>query len=170
MIQVPLDPIKEIIRFQVDRGLDQKPYTPENEHANLVEELFESLGFDVPKENRDKLLLRWMEFVSSAAIDNIALRDDEFTELRVDDIVDAYCDIVVFSIGALMKLGYEPKAALAEAAKVVNSRTGSMVNGKFEKDLSPEAKANWYEADYSKCKPGYVDHSENDSLDYDREI
>lgn len=149
------NPIQEIIRFQVERGLDQKPYAHDNEHANIVEELFESLGFDVPKENRDKLLLRWMEFVSNSAIDNIAEKGEEFKEMIADEVVDAYCDIVVFSIGAIMKLGYEPNSALAEAAKEINSRVGSMVNGKFEKDLSDEAKANWYKADYSKCKRGY---------------
>ena len=37
------------------------------------------------------------------------------------------------------------------AGKEINSRVGGMVNGKFEKDLSPEAQANWYKADYSKA-------------------
>ena len=66
--------------------------------------------------------------------------------------VDAYCDIVVFAIGAILKLGYVPELALLETAKEINSRVGSMVNGKFEKDLSEEAKANCYKAKYDECK------------------
>ena len=41
--------LQEIMKFQSDRGLDKKVYSAPNEHANIVEELFESMGFDVQK-------------------------------------------------------------------------------------------------------------------------
>ena len=71
--------------------------------------------------------------------------------IEKDNVVDAYSDVIVFAVGALMKLGYDPEKALLETAKEINSRVGEMVDGKFEKDLSPEAKTNWYKADYSKA-------------------
>jgi len=51
-----------------------------------------------------------------------------------------------------MKLGYEPECVLNEVAKEINSRVGSIIDGKFIKDKSPEARAKWYKADYEKCK------------------
>ena len=144
--------IEEIIRFQVERGLDQKEYDPVNEHASIVEELFESVGLDVPKENRIKLKERWIEFTSGVAMDEIAVRVGDFNKMLDDEKVDAYADIVVFAIGSIMKLGYHPTKVLEEVGKEINSRAGVMVDGKFEKDLSDKAKANWYKADYSTCK------------------
>jgi len=51
-----------------------------------------------------------------------------------------------------MKLGYHPGMVLEEISKEINSRVGEMVEGKFTKDTSEEAKANWYKADFTKCK------------------
>lgn len=158
--------IVEIKRFQTDRGLHLKEYNPINEHANIVEELLESLGFDVPKENRKTLLNKWREFAAYLVKEGVAVEMEDHDD---DSEVDAYCDTVVFAVGAIMKLGYDPEAALLEASKVINSRVGNMIDGKFEKDLSPEAQANWHTADYAQHKVKYVDHSENDSLDYDKE-
>jgi hypothetical protein len=60
--------------------------------------------------------------------------------------------MIVFAAGSIRKLGYNPDIAMDEVIKVINSRTGTMINGKFTKDRSPEAVANWYEADFSKAK------------------
>lgn len=144
--------IREIARFQTDRGLHKREFDDLNEHTNLIEEILESVGLDVTKENRLKLQERWTDFVSTTEVDGIADRKVAFTEMLENDKVDAYCDLVVYAVGAIMKLGHEPEIALLEASKEINSRVGSMVNGKFEKDLSEEAKANWYKADYNKSK------------------
>ena len=141
-----MNAISEIVRFQVDRELDRKEYDSYNEHVNIVEELIESVGFDVPKDKREKLKLRWIGFVESLYRDSTITG----TTLSVNCQVDAYCDVIVFAVGALMKLGVNPELALLETAKEINSREGKMINGKFEKDLSDEAKAKWYKADYSK--------------------
>jgi len=41
---------------------------------------------------------------------------------------------------------------MSKAITEINSRVGTLVDGKFEKDLSDEAKANWYKADYALAK------------------
>jgi predicted HAD superfamily Cof-like phosphohydrolase len=68
-----------------------------------------------------------------------------------DAPVDGFADIIVFSVGAIIKMGYEPKCVLAETLKEINSRTGKIIDGKFIKDTSEEAKKRWYKADHSKC-------------------
>lgn len=142
--------INEIVRFQTDRDLHLKEYDPLNEHGNIIEEILESAGFDVPKENRPDLKTELNVFLTSCALRGVAIAP-ESPEIPTHDIVDAYCDIIVFSIGAILKLGYNPEKALLEVGKEINSREGSMVDGKFEKDLSDEAKAKWYKADYDNA-------------------
>jgi hypothetical protein len=143
--------MKELIRFQTDRGLDKKDYKGINEHVNIVEELLESMGLDVPKENRPDLKAAWEIFVQDVVSKNIAT-DTEAVNMTDEACVDAYCDIITFATGAILKLGHNPEIAISECGKEINSRIGEMVDGKFEKDLSDEAKVNWYEADYSKSK------------------
>lgn len=144
--------IEEIKRFQIDRGLHLKKYVAINEHVNIIEELFESLGLNVPSNNREHLKQKWNDFCSECMTDKIVGIDSNNKDTLEIEAVDAYCDILVFSIGALMKLGYEPELVLQETAKEINSRCGEIINGKFEKNLSDEAKALWYKADYNKCK------------------
>lgn len=137
------------MKFQTDRGLHQRPFNSFNENINIAEELLESVGLDVPKDNRQQLAVIWHDFMQSAISNKVAVIVDT---PQIDyDIVDAYCDVIVFAVGAIMKLGYDPEKALLETAKEINSRVGEMKDGKFEKDLSPEARANWYKADYLKA-------------------
>jgi predicted HAD superfamily Cof-like phosphohydrolase len=136
--------IKEIMRFQSDRLLDKQPFDDLNELTNIFEEMLELLGFNVPKEQRDELkqkLKLFIEYLISVM---------ELKRTNEDGKVDALNDIIVFCIGGIMKLGYNPECTLNEVAKHINSRVGSIVNGKFEKDLSK--KHLWYEVDYDKCK------------------
>lgn len=148
--------IKAIERFQTDRGLDKQAYEAPNEHTSIVEELLEAIGFDVLKENRGKLKEAFMGFCAQMANEGISVdtiggpRSER--QLQTAEVVDAYADIVVFAIGAMMKLGFDPEKVLSEVGKEINSRSGSMVDGKFEKDLSDGAKAKWYKADYDKAK------------------
>jgi len=143
--------IKEIVRFQKDRLLDKQEYVPANEFTNIAEEMIESMGISVPKEKRQELNEHFQSFVVNFITKVLEKEDVELTENK-DEVVDAYADIVVFCVGAIMKLGYKPECVLKEVAKEINSRTGEIVDGKFQKDTSPEAKAKWYKADFSKCK------------------
>lgn len=149
-----INPILEIEKFQTDRSLHLQEYDALNEHASIIEELFESIGFNVPKENRNNLKTLWEETFEIAINKDIVTIESMSPEgiLSEHEQVDAYNDIIVFAIGAIMKLGYNPTETLIETAKEINSRRGSMIDGKFEKDLSDEAKALWYKADFTNCK------------------
>ena len=138
--------IEEIVRFQIDRGLDKKEFDLLNEQTSIVEELLEANALDVSKSNRPLLKTMMKQFVEASLCIATPL------EKTKHYIVDALCDVIVFDVGGLLKLGYNPEIALQEAAKEINSREGSMVDGKFEKDLSDGAKAKWYTADYDKAR------------------
>jgi hypothetical protein len=147
--------IAELKQYQVDRNLHTMGYDDLNEHTNIIEELLESVGLDIPKENREKLKEAWSEFAIFVGREGIGtpMSIENLTpEIEEHGKVDAYGDNIVFSVGAILKLGYEPEDVMREVLKEINSRTGSIVNGKFEKDLSDEAKAKWYKADFSTCK------------------
>ncbi len=123
--------IDEIIRFQTDRDLDKKDFIDINENTSIIEELLESIGLNVPKENRPALKQAWECFVSDVQYDSIAnIPSSLFND---NEKADAYCDIIVFAVGALLKLGYNPKLALTEAGKEINSREGSMIDGSLKK-------------------------------------
>jgi len=140
------NPIKEIKRFQRERLLDKQKYNYANEFVNILEELMESVGIEVTKDKRQFIMQDFIEFIFNIE-KKYNLNKKEPTK---EDKVDAYADIVVFAIGAIMKLGYEPKCILSEVAKEINSRVGSIVDGKFQKDLTK--KHLWYKANYERCK------------------
>jgi len=142
--------MQELIRFQTDRGLDKKPFELENEVASVFEELLEAGGLDVSKDDRPALKDALKEFTASLIQKNIATISQEVQ--GTFSRVDAFTDIIVFATGAILKLGHDPLVAIEECGKEVNSRVGEMVDGKFEKLLTPEAKANWYKADYLKSE------------------
>jgi len=74
------------------------------------------------------------------------------TGFNKEKILDGACDANVFGGGLIRKLGYNPDIAMDETLKEIESRVGSIQDGKFVKDKSPEAQANWYKADYSKAE------------------
>lgn len=137
-------------KYQTDRGLDKREFNVTNECVNIAEELLELNGLDVPKNKRNDLLWLWEGFVQAAQKKGIALVDPKFD--HEISLPDAFSDIKNFCTGGQMKLGYDPVLCDIECAKEVNSRDGKIINGKFEKDLSEEAQAKWYDADYKRCK------------------
>jgi hypothetical protein len=139
--------VKEIMRFQKDRLLDTQEYDWENEAQNTLEEIFEAKGWDIPKESRKRVLGPIL------SVSGEFLKLDPLCILHPPtehDKVDAHCDQIVFAIGAIMKLGFNPEAALKEVALEINSRKGEIVNGKFEKYLGTNHTKNWYTANYEK--------------------
>ena len=139
----------EVRRFFTDRKLNEMEFDTLNFQGNVLEELFELAGYDVPKENRVNLKRSfeiYTQTLHGGGVINFIGKPSEHDE------VDAINDIVVFCQDGLGKKGYDGAMTLAETAKEINSREGSIVDGKFEKDLSPEAKAKWYQANYTHCK------------------
>jgi len=144
--------IDEIKRFATDRAIDKMDHSYLNYATSVFEELCEGLGYDVPKENRKALRANIESFVSTLEKDAVILRNS--SEPFYCDVVDSICDIAVFSVTELQKLNIDPELALLETSKEINSRSGTLVNGKFEKDLSDEARALWYKADYESILKG----------------
>ena len=140
----------EMIRFQTDRGLDKKEFNIDNEMQLVMEELLESKGI---KDKKDKEYSKAMVASLNKLVDSVKMYEPDFyVEPTEDDTVDAFCDAMEFLSGAILKQGYNPIIALDEMTKQINSRTGKFIDGKFEKDRSPEAKAREYQADFTKAK------------------
>lgn len=140
----------EMIRFQTDRGLDKKEYNIDNEMQLVMEELLEAKGV---KDDKDKTYSKLMVKRLNSVVDLVIAEDPaNYIKTTEHDEVDAFCDAMEFLSGAILKRGYNPIVALDEMGKQINSRTGKFIDGKFEKDRSPEAKAKEYQADFTKAK------------------
>ena len=90
----------------------------------------------------DNMIAEELEELSLARADN-----------DVDQMVDAYCDLIVLATGAIHKLGYDPTDAMAETLLEINSRKGfiNTTTGKWEKDKSQDP-STLYKANYTTCK------------------
>ena len=75
---------------------------------------------------------------------------EELTELlkaqTMSDEIDAYFDICIFAMNAIEDAGYNLEKVFDEGFKEIESRKGTIVNGKFEKFKDEESKAKWYKA------------------------
>ncbi len=134
--------IAQIANWQKERGLDTQEFNLQTELTNIVEEIFEM--FDHP-EARQR---------AGSDVENLILymqmHGNEIA--KKEQLADAFTDIIVFSVGALLKLGYCPECVMDEVIKEINSRTGKMIDGKWVKDTSEEARAKWHEADFKRCE------------------
>lgn len=136
--------IDRIVQWQRDRELDKMPYNHENEVTNILEELIESDGYDTSEVARELIDTFKNEEVNFRNLFSVNCRDG-------DDAVDAYCDIIVYAVGAILKLGYDPSRALLECCKEIEDRTGKYNPeiGKWQKELP---KPNAYKANYDIAK------------------
>lgn len=73
------------------------------------------------------------------------------TQENRERFADALGDCKVFSAGAIRKAQYDPDIVMDEVLQEIESRIGSIQNGKFVKDKSPEAQEKWYKADFTKA-------------------
>lgn len=126
---------EKIIEWNRERGLIKRGFNHVKETSFIVEELLESTGNYDSITARDK---------ASEIASQITLNAKHEPEV----IVDALFDIIIFATGAMAKLGYDPTKVMDEGFKEINSRTGSMIDGKFVKDPSAEM----YVADFINCK------------------
>ena len=140
--------INGITKFALDRGIHKMTPTDTDVSASIVEELLELRGYDVPKQLRSKLKEAVEQVFQTENLEVVLAHKEPTTE----DKVDALLDIAVFALTEVMKHGYDPELGLREVAREINSREGEIVNGKFEKYLTDEAKSRWYKADFKKAK------------------
>lgn len=71
-----------------------------------------------------------------------------------DQEAEAMKNMVIVSGREVERLGYSFSKCMDEVMKEINSRVGSYdpTVKKWIKDKSPEARAKWYKADFSKCR------------------
>ena len=157
---------QKIVEWNEKRGLIKTPEEMiiENEMSYVQEEVIESMTAMTSKEARPyaKLISSCIRMgnikLLGEFIESNNLHTEEVTggdgkvELTGEQIADACCDIKVFATGTIRKTGYNPTIAMEEVQKEIDSRVGSIQDGKFIKDLSPEAVANHYKANFSKAK------------------
>lgn len=130
-----MDMFQKIVQWNTERGLLEKGFNQEKETSFIIEELLEATG------NYDSISAREKAEEYAKEITSNAKQEDH-------DVIDALFDIVIFASGAMAKLGYNPTKVMDEGFREINSRTGTLIDGKFVKD--PNAKK--YEADFSQCK------------------
>lgn len=145
--------LKKMVKFQKDRNLDKQPFDIKVASMNILEELMEAHGVD-DKCKETKLERKELLYEAMIKLVNLVqmFNPEKYTKPTEHSIVDAFCDIAEFAIGEPLKVGYNPIVCLNEMATEINSREGSIINGKFEKDKSPEAMKKWYKADYEKAR------------------
>ena len=148
--------LRELERFQTDRLLHKNTFDLRIATMNIFEELLEAHGVGDNKER--KLVSHLYDGIENIArtikenYDFVEKNGYTYSEPTIEDQIDAFCDIQVFAGGEVGKLGYSNEQCLIEVGKEINSRTGEIVNGKFEKYKTEEAMSKWYKANFSQCK------------------
>lgn len=130
-----MDMFEKIVQWNTERGLIERGFDHTKETSFIIEELLEATG------NYDSISAR-------EKAEKIANEITVGSKGNNEEIIDALFDIVIFASGAMAKLGYNPSKVMDEGFKEINSRTGTLIDGKFVKD--PHAKK--YKADFTKCK------------------
>jgi len=132
----------QIVEWNESRGLIKSPaeFSLETDMSFITEELLEASTGLNSEQAREK-----------AKALAILIADKNYTPSS-EQMVDAFCDIVVFAVGSIRKLGYNPDIAMSEVQREIDSRVGEIKDGKFTKDKSPEAQANWYSANFDNAK------------------
>lgn len=133
--------VDRVANWQEERGLSKIDFNRKDEFTNLLEEIFEAMGYkkegdkDIPRNMASHYVDAWLMHVRSP--------DDEI-------IVDGLFYLIVYSIGAMMKLGYSPSIVFQEGLKEIDSRGGRFDHsaGKWVKEVT----GNEYKADFRKAK------------------
>lgn len=152
---------ERIVAWNKERNLIKTPaeLNPCRELSFIQEELIEIITNTSSEEAR----LLATAIVSAIAIGESVklvnlLRDfsSNYAEPnpRIEDevLLDGLADIKVFATGTMAKAGYDPDKVMDETLKEIESRTGTMIDGKFVKDKSPEVTRNWYTANYRNAR------------------
>jgi hypothetical protein len=113
--------LERIVEWNLERNLIKTPedFDLYKDMSFITEELLEASTSLKSEEAREK----------AEALVHI-IKEPGYTPTP-EQIVDAFCDMIVFAAGSIRKLGYNPDIAMDEVIKVINSRTGTMINGKF---------------------------------------
>ena len=133
------------IKWQVKRNLHLQPINHRNEIMNILEEIFEAMGYkayndkdgnkiDVPRQMADNIMT---EYYDASAIDE-------------ENVVDALNDIKVYADGYQLKMKYCPIKTAIECHREIDLRTGEYDQKEGKWCKKPQEKS--YKANYSTCK------------------
>ena len=136
----PVGPIKAIKIFQRVNKLVDQGFNYKVEVLNVLEELLETLN-KYETENAREVA----EEIYTTYFANQEVGDD-------NKLVDAFNDLAVIGLGAIMKLGYDPECTLTQVAEHINSRRGEIVNGKFVKSKKEEDVKLWKPVKFEECR------------------
>lgn len=124
-----------------------KAYDHKVQVSNIVEEVMELMY--IPKSLNIKLFQK--EIIDNYYVDDTTPKDK----------IDAYCDLIVFSINAIELLGYDADKCMNETIKEISSREQNPsqkeiwskwgASGKWEKNKDQDI-STLYKADYDRCK------------------
>ena len=128
--------------FQKANGLTESDFDYTLEFINVLEELLEPLFGDEARERAQRILNDVLADLPDNVLDN----------LNYDNLIDSFADIGVIARGALLKLKTNPDCVFKEVSKIINSRKGKIIDGKYTKCKTDECKDLWYEPDFEKCK------------------
>lgn len=137
---------KELKKWREERKISG--YSHKTQVSNIVEEMLELMY--KPKSQ------------SIATATNDIVEEyycDETTDIEK---IDAYCDLIVFSVNAIELLGYDAKECMKETIREISSRKQNPIqkqiweqwgydNTKWEKDVNQD-KRELYVANYNNCK------------------
>lgn len=129
-----MDILTKIKEWNKERLLHKVPFDHIREASFIIEELLESTG-------------AYDSITARTLAENYAKEIISASAESKEAILDSFADIVVFAVGTMVKLGYDPARVMEEVFKEIDSRKGTVINGKFVKD--PHAKR--YTADFSQC-------------------
>lgn len=127
--------IERIVEWNKQRLLDKQEFSLKTECVNIIEELIEANYRSLKSEKARQFANQIYGFIESNE------------KVSKEHIADAFADIIVYSVGAILKLGYDPNIVMDEVLKEIESRTGSIIDGKFVKDKNAQT----YTADFSKA-------------------
>ena len=125
---------EKIRRWNEERGLPSLPFDHKKQVSFIIEELLESTG------NFDSISAR-------EKAEDIASEITKDANANPETVIDAFGDIIVFAVGVMVNLGYDPDKVMDEVFKEIDSRKGTIIDGKFVKDPNAER----YYADFTDC-------------------
>ncbi len=127
--------IRKIIEWRDARNLQSLGFDHTLQVSFIIEELLESTGRYTSSSARKKAFKMAKEITEGSSPTD-------------EQITDAFADIVVYAIGAVAAVGYDPEKVMEEVQKELDSRKGKVINGKFEKDENTP----FYKANFTNCK------------------
>ena len=122
---------------QYKKGLHLLPYNYATEVEFVVEEALEVLGYE-----SEEARVEAKKYVANMPQEEVIIKGGKMETLRMLRKAEK----------AVESLGYDNNKVLLEVERQNNSRVGEVVDGKFVKDTTQEALANYYVPDFNNAK------------------